>query len=69
MDGPVSPREGQRIIQGLSFRIREESLPNLSEVNAAVHLLCFWKVRKAVAVLDTDTHTHFTDSGSLEKQM
>lgn len=58
MDGLVSPWEGQLIIQGLLFRIREESLPNLSEVNAAVHLLRFWKVRKAVAVLNIDTHTH-----------
>lgn len=60
MGGLVSPSapQGQLIIQGLSFRIREESLPNLPEVNAAVHLLRFWKVRKAVAVLDIDTHTH-----------
>lgn len=58
MDGLTSSCEGQLMVQVLLFRIREESLSNQSEVNAAVHLLHFWQVRKAVTILDTHTHSH-----------
>lgn len=57
-DGLTSSCEGQLIVQLLFFRIREESLSHQSEVNAAVHLLRFWQVRKTVTILDGRTHTH-----------